>query len=148
MKLGEALGASLSGGQVIELVADLGGGKTTFTQGLVKGLGSKDIVSSPTFTLKKVYQSGKLRIFHYDFYRLSEPGILRDELSESIGDKNAITIIEWADIVSGVLPTDRITIELKPTANDPDEREVIIRYPEQFGEVIRKLETERQEVEP
>jgi len=64
--------------EIIELRSDLGGGKTTFTQGLAAGAGSKDAVSSPTFTLKKIYRAGELHIYHYDFYRLNEPGILKD----------------------------------------------------------------------
>jgi tRNA threonylcarbamoyladenosine biosynthesis protein TsaE len=147
--LGEILGANLSGGELIELHADLGGGKTTLTQGIASGLGSKDIVSSPTFTLSKIYKCrGGIEIHHFDFYRLTEPGVLKDQLAESLSSKNVVTIIEWSDIVADVLPEDRLNIELAPRPLDPDERQVTIRYPEGKADLIRKIETDWKEVRP
>lgn len=128
-------------GCVIELRADLGGGKTTFVRGLARGLGSKDIVASPTFTLNKIYEGKKSQIHHYDFYRLSEAGIMSDELTESLQDPRAITVVEWSDVVQHVLPKDRLVVEFKTTANDSQEREIIISYPEAKTAIIRKLET-------
>jgi tRNA threonylcarbamoyladenosine biosynthesis protein TsaE len=91
LRLGEALGSRLKSPLVIELRSDLGGGKTTLTQGLAHGLGSKDVVSSPTFTLSKIYKcAGGVEIHHFDFYRLSEAGVLRDQLDESLKDEKAI----------------------------------------------------------
>src|SRR3989344_4647612 len=82
-RLGRLLGKLLKKPEVIELRADLGGGKTTFVRGLVKGFGSQDVVTSPTFTLNKVYQGRDgQQIHHFDFYRLSEPGIVADQLAE------------------------------------------------------------------
>jgi len=147
-RLGELLGSKLAGGEVIELRSDLGGGKTTFVKGLAKGAGSNDQVASPTFTLKRVYKTPKFQIFHYDFYRLSEPGILHEELAESIGDKRAVTVIEWSDIVKDVLPAGRLSIEFTPTANDPDERQVSTQYSENFQGIIREIETQWQESRP
>jgi len=148
-RLGALLGSKLTGGEVIELVSDLGGGKTTFTQGLARGLGSRDNVVSPTFTLNKIYKGrGGLEIHHYDFYRLNDPGILKDELSESIGDPKTITVIEWSDIVKHVLPDGRISIEFKPTPNDADERQIIIKYAEKYANVVRELEIEWEDTRP
>src|SRR5260221_5452139 len=92
-RLGQLLGQFLKNPESIELRADLGGGKATFVRGLAKGLGSKDTVTSPTFTLSKIYKAknGK-QIHHYDFYRLNEAGIMRDELAESLQSQNAITV--------------------------------------------------------
>lgn len=154
MLLGELLGSKLVGGEVIELASDLGGGKTTFVQGLARGLGSPDIVSSPTFTLKKIYTAYRpeavqeIRIYHYDFYRLSDPGILRDELAEAIEDKKAITVVEWSDIVQDVLPPDRISIKFDPTRNDPDERLITISYPSSFAGGIKAAQTGWEGIEP
>lgn len=100
----------LKGGEVIELVSDLGGGKTTFTRGLVRGLGSEDKVASPTFTISKVYDAGSKQVHHFDFYRLQEPGIIADELAEVVGDPSMITVVEWADVVKHVLPDDHLTV--------------------------------------
>jgi tRNA threonylcarbamoyladenosine biosynthesis protein TsaE len=117
-KLGERLGSLLRGGEVIELVSDLGGGKTTLVRGIAKGFGSTDKVASPTFTVSKEYHSGNMRIVHYDFYRLQDPGLLEFELAESLQDPQAVTIIEWADIVHDVLPKDRITIRISSTGEN------------------------------
>lgn len=147
--LGEILGANLTGGEVLALRSDLGGGKTTLTQGLARGLKSQDTVSSPTFTLNKIYKGRDgLEIHHYDFYRLDEPGIMRDELAESLNDPKVITVIEWGDIVEEVLPGNVISVELKPTANDPDERQITISYPENKSNLIHAVETAWKEVRP
>lgn len=142
------LGRSLRGGEIIELRSDLGGGKTTFVRGLVRGAGSKGHVSSPTFTLNRVYQTKDFAIYHYDFYRLDDPGILADQLAESVSDDKAVSIIEWADIVKDVLPNERLTIKLEQTAANPDERLITIEYPQANRAMIVKLETEWQDSRP
>ena len=115
--IGEQLGKKLKGGEVIELMSDLGGGKTTLVRGIAKGFGSTDKVASPTFTVNKEYVSGHKRIVHYDFYRLQDAGLLEFELAESLQDPDAVTIIEWADIVHDILPKDRITIRITNTGD-------------------------------
>ncbi len=110
--LGANIGARLRGGETIELVSDLGGGKTTFTRGLVRGAGSTDRVASPTFTISKEYSTASFTIEHFDFYRLAEAGIVADELAEFVGDPAYVTIVEWGDIVQDVLPGERVTVKL------------------------------------
>jgi tRNA threonylcarbamoyladenosine biosynthesis protein TsaE len=112
-RLGERLGKALRGGEVIELVSDLGGGKTTLTRGLARGAGSPDKVASPTFTISKVYVAKKFEMHHFDFYRLAEPGLLADELAEVAGDPQIVVVVEWADVVQHVLPAKRLTISIK-----------------------------------
>jgi len=107
----------LKGGEVIELVSDLGGGKTTFVRGLVRGLGSEDKVASPTFTISKLYKKDKLEVHHFDFYRLQEAGIVADELAEIAGDPLTVTVIEWGGAVQHVLPEERMTVTI---ALNPD----------------------------
>lgn len=125
--LGYKLGTALRGGEVIELVSDLGGGKTTFTRGLVAGLGSTDVVASPTFTISKVYKAGKLEVHHFDFYRLSEAGIVADELAEIVGDPQIIIVVEWAAVVQHVLPDERLQVTITQT---PDgDRQFTLRAP-------------------
>jgi tRNA threonylcarbamoyladenosine biosynthesis protein TsaE len=147
-RLGELLGSCLKGGEVIELRSDLGGGKTTFVRGLVRGTGSHDNVASPTFTLNRVYHAEEFTIYHYDFYRLDDPGVLADQLAESVNDSKAVTVVEWAGIVKNVLPENRLSIDLKPTASSPDERQITITYTSQKQELITKLETQWQESRP
>lgn len=121
-ELGKHFGKSLRGGEVIEFVGDLGAGKTSFMRGLAEGIGSDDNVSSPTFTISNQY-SGRdgLSIYHYDFYRLQDPGLIAEDLAEAIQDPKAIVCVEWAESVRGVLPEDRITIQI--TTLDEDSRE-------------------------
>ena len=107
------LAVNLTGGEVIELKSDLGGGKTTFTKGLVKALGSTDHVTSPTFTVSKEYNSSKFRILHFDFYRLNDAMYVAEALAEAALDTKTICIIEWGNIVDNVLPKDRIIISLQ-----------------------------------
>jgi tRNA threonylcarbamoyladenosine biosynthesis protein TsaE len=141
------LGSRLSGGEVLELRSDLGGGKTTFTRGLVKGAGSPERVASPTFTLSRYYKTPKFPIYHFDFYRLDEPGILKDQLAEALGGKNVV-VVEWARIVDDVLPANRLTIEFKAKADGPEERTIAITYLEKQRQLITKLEAAWPEVEP
>ena len=141
------LGSRLRGGEVIELRSDLGGGKTTFTRGLVRGAGSRDRVSSPTFTLNRIYKTKNFEIHHFDFYRLSEPGILAEQLSEAMNDSQVI-VVEWASIVEDLLPDNHLTIHFGPTATNPDERLIDITYTEQYRQLITEVEAAWPEVEP
>jgi tRNA threonylcarbamoyladenosine biosynthesis protein TsaE len=133
--LAEKIGQALKGGEVIELVSDLGGGKTTFVRGLARGFGSRDRVASPTFTVSRVYESERrrsgevngmvnpnnsarpLEMHHFDFYRLHEPGIIAEELAEIQGDPDIVVVVEWAAIVQNVLPVRRLTVTIEQTAN-------------------------------
>ncbi len=111
---GAAIGARCIGGEVIELVGDVGAGKTTLAKGIATGLSVEEDVQSPSFTISRVYEArDNLRMVHYDFYRLTDAGIMRDELSETMSDPQNITIIEWSGIVDGVLPIDRVTINIQ-----------------------------------
>jgi tRNA threonylcarbamoyladenosine biosynthesis protein TsaE len=117
--LGESLGRLLCGGEVIELVGDVGSGKTTFVKGLAVGLGIDDYVQSPSFTISRVYQGrDDLNLTHYDFYRLNDAGIMANDLSEGLGDPKVITVIEWGGVVNGVLPDDRLTVNITSTGEN------------------------------
>lgn len=103
---------------MIELISDLGGGKTTFVQGLAAGLGYDGPVTSPTFTLSNEYQLGSgLALHHYDLYRLSEGGVLGDELAEDLSDDKVITVIEWPAVAGARLPEDRLTVAIEVTGD-------------------------------
>jgi tRNA threonylcarbamoyladenosine biosynthesis protein TsaE len=118
LEIAAAVGSKLRGAEVIELVSDLGGGKTTFVKGLAKGMGSLDEVRSPSFTLSNEYFAGALRLYHFDFYRLSEPGIMRQELAEAVADLSAVVVVEWPEIVEDVLPPARLVIRIKVTGEN------------------------------
>ncbi len=125
----------MRGGEVIELVSDLGGGKTTFVRGLAEGLGSTDMVRSPSFTVANRYEAGQLTLHHLDFYRLAEPGIMRDELAEILEDKTAVVAVEWGDIVEDVLPAQRLMIRIE--TNGESGREFIFRYPDNLKYLVQ-----------
>jgi tRNA threonylcarbamoyladenosine biosynthesis protein TsaE len=147
-RIGEILAGILKAPEIIELRADLGGGKTTFTKGFVRGFGSNDKVGSPTFTLNKIYKAKAGEIHHFDFYRLEEPGVVAEQLDESLHNEKVITIVEWADIVAGVLPQERMTIEFKPVADNEDERVVTFEVPQSKMKIIEELRTKLTEIEP
>lgn len=135
--LGRNFGANLRGGEVVELISDLGGGKTSLTRGIAAGFGSPDKVASPSFTLSKEYIAGDKRIAHFDFYRLHEAGIMKDEIAELVNDPQVVTIVEWADVVADVLPDSRITITI--TYVDENERAITCRVPEEFEYLLERI---------
>lgn len=111
---------------VIELIGDVGSGKTTFTRGLATGLSITTPITSPSFTISKSYPlpNGKGFLIHYDFYRLSDPGLMYDDLRENLQNPNNIIILEWSESVANILPKDHIKITISYT---PDNyREVTI----------------------
>lgn len=113
----------LKGNEVIELIGDVGAGKTTFTKGLAEGLGINETIQSPTFTISREYSFGqKQRLVHYDFYRLNQAGIMREELAETVNDPNALVVVEWADVTADVLPKNRVTVRLENVADDENSR--------------------------
>ena len=101
---GEEIGGQISEGMVLELIGDVGAGKTTFTKGLAKGLGISETVQSPTFTISRVYEGGKLTLSHYDFYRLNDYGIMEMELAENLSNPKNVTVVEWAGDLAEILP--------------------------------------------
>ena len=122
-KLGEEIAHKLKGGETIELIGDVGAGKTTLVHGLSRGLGLKDAIQSPTFTISREYtREDGLVLKHYDFYRLDNPGIMADEIREASNDPHSIVIVEWASSVSEVLPSHRVVINIKSDPKDPDGR--------------------------
>lgn len=116
LALGNALGAALQGGETIELISDLGGGKTALAKGIAAGMGSADTVQSPTFTVSRVYRGkNKRELHHFDFYRLSDPGVMAGELADVLGDDKVVVLVEWGGIVEAILPQDTLRIAITVT---------------------------------
>ena len=127
--LGETIGKSLKGGEIIELSSDLGGGKTTFVKGLARGLGVHGGVSSPTFVVSKIYSGTELELHHYDFYRLGELGIMSEEIQEVIENTNNVTAVEWGEKAHTLFPPGRlIQIEIK-LSDDENVRDIVLTLP-------------------
>ena len=128
---GARFAKNLRGGEIIELIGDVGAGKTTFVKGLAQGLKITDDVQSPSFTLSRIYAArDDLTLSHYDFYRLADAGIMSLEIAESVDDARNITVVEWGESVREVLPRSRIVIRINYL---PDVgREVVMEIPEKF----------------
>ena len=120
------LNSSRNSATVIELVGDVGTGKTTFTRGLATGLGITTPVTSPSFTISKSYAlpANNGYLIHYDFYRLPDPGLMLDDLQENLKNPRNIIIIEWGESISSILPKNHITISIK--YNDDGSRKVTL----------------------
>ena len=134
-KLAYRLGQLVSAGTLITLSGDLGAGKTTFTQGLAKGLGIEKKVTSPTFTIMKEYK-GRLPLYHIDAYRLEN--ITQDLGFEEYIDSDGVCVIEWANFIDYVLPEELLNEEF--TINDDDSRTLEFKsYGRKYEEVINGL---------
>ena len=100
----------------LELIGDVGAGKTTFIKGLARGLKSLDQVTSPSFTINNRYDLGQGQVLaHYDFYRLGEAGVLMQELAEDLADHQTAVAMEWAQPVREILPNKRVVVTINYT---------------------------------
>lgn len=114
-RFAERLATFLQPADLLALEGDLGAGKTTFTQGLARGLGVRSVVNSPTFTIIKEYQ-GSLPLYHMDVYRVGD-----DVESLGLDDYffgEGICVVEWASLIEDVLPPERLTIFLRRSGED------------------------------
>lgn len=111
--LGKKLGEQAKLGDVYALYGELGVGKTVFTQGFAAGLGIKDQVNSPTFTIVQIYENGRLPFYHFDVYRISDLEEMDEIGYEDYFYGSGVTLIEWASLIQELLPknTKMITIE-------------------------------------
>ena len=111
--LGQKLGEQAKAGQIYTLNGDLGVGKTVFTQGIARGLGITEAVSSPTFTIVQVYDEGRLPFYHFDVYRIGDVEEMDEIGFEDYVYGDGVSLIEWANLIDEILPANRteITIE-------------------------------------
>lgn len=121
LKIATKLGTIVKPGDVILLEGDLGAGKTTFTQGLAKGLEVKRHVNSPTFTIIKEY-IGRIPLYHMDVYRLEDQD--EDLGFDEYFDGDGVTVVEWPSMITDFLPNEYLKISLFHKGNN--EREMII----------------------
>ncbi|MCR4688828.1 MAG: tRNA (adenosine(37)-N6)-threonylcarbamoyltransferase complex ATPase subunit type 1 TsaE [Saccharofermentans sp.] len=102
-RFGQKLASSLKEGDIIAMDGDLGAGKTCMTRGIARGLGVTSHVSSPTFTIVNEYEGGRLRMFHFDTYRLEgEDDFIASGLDEYFG--KGVCVIEWSEVIASLLP--------------------------------------------
>lgn len=101
---GYGLGEKAKSGQVFTLIGDLGAGKTVFTKGLAAGLGVKEQVSSPTFTIVQIYEEGRLPFYHFDVYRIGDVEEMDEIGYEDYIYGDGVSLIEWANLIEEILP--------------------------------------------
>ena len=121
--VGAALAARLTPGAVIAYRGDLGAGKTAFTRGLAKGLGVKENVTSPTFTIVNEYLSGKMPLFHFDMYRLGSEDELFDIGWEDYLERGGVCAVEWSENVWGAME-DAIVVTISRLGEDTRKIEI------------------------
>ncbi len=113
LDLGKNIGKLCNPGDIICVIGDLGAGKTHLTKGIAMGLDVKDHITSPTFTIVNEYDSGRLKLYHFDVYRVNDP----DEIYEIGFDEyifsNGVSIIEWANYIESLIPEEHLRITLQ-----------------------------------
>lgn len=112
-ELGARLAAHLRAGDVLALQGDLGAGKTNFVQGLARGLGITEDVTSPTFILANEYYTGRVPLFHVDVYRVENADEAAGFGLDDYLNGNGVTVVEWAERVRAALPHDVLWVELE-----------------------------------
>lgn len=120
--LGEAVASLLRAGDVVVLAGDLGAGKTALAQGIGRGLGVEEHLASPSFVIVREYE-GRLPLSHVDVYRLDHVQELHDLGFEEVVDDGRVTVVEWGDRVTPLLPESRLEVFLRAGAGR-DEREI------------------------
>ena len=112
-EFGKRLGESANAGQVYTLIGDLGVGKTVFTQGLAKGLGIDEPISSPTFTIVQVYEESRLPLYHFDVYRIGDVEEMEEIGYEDYFYGDGVSLIEWANLIEEILPEKYTEIKIE-----------------------------------
>jgi len=112
-ELGRELGQKAQPGDVYTLIGDLGVGKTVLTQGIAKGLGITEPVSSPTFTIVQEYEEGRLPFYHFDVYRIGDVEEMDEVGYEDYVYGDGLTMIEWANLIEEILPDKRKEIRIE-----------------------------------
>ncbi len=119
-RLGFQMAEKAAPGDVIALLGDLGVGKTVFTKGFAAGLGIQEDISSPTFTILQLYEEGRLPLYHFDVYRISDPEEMMEVGWDDYVYGNGVCLIEWANLIEDLMEEipdgklKRVTIEKNP----------------------------------
>jgi tRNA threonylcarbamoyladenosine biosynthesis protein TsaE len=128
--IGEAIAPLLRSHDVVVLTGELGAGKTTFVQGVARGLGAEEHVASPTFTLVREYVSGRIPVAHVDVYRLERQQDVVDLALDELEDGEAVLLVEWGDAVEDLLADERLRVELtmEDVHDDQEPRRILVSY--------------------
>ncbi len=124
-KLGMEIADKFQGGEIICLEGDLGAGKTTFSQGLLQGLGAEGPYTSPTFVVMKEYKTKSRNVYHIDAYRINKEDVLELGWEELVADKSNVIILEWPEKIKKIIPENSLWIKFRHL--DKNKREIIYR---------------------
>lgn len=143
IRLAKKLAEHLKPRMTILLEGQLGAGKTTFSKGIGAGLGVKRVIKSPSYTIIREYQEGRLPFYHIDLYRLEE-GEAGDLGLEEYFDGDGVTVVEWASVAPEELPSDRLEIKITTFLDDLDKRSIEIQaIGQQYKDIVEQLATEQ-----
>lgn len=131
-ELGIKLGKILNSGDVVCLTGDLGTGKTHISKGIANGLGITDHITSPTFTIVNEYDSGRLKLFHFDVYRVCDPDEIYAIGFDDYIFSDGVSLIEWANYIEEILPSDYLHIHIEKDLSQGEDYRKIIFTP--YGE--------------
>ena len=138
--LGKKIGQQAKPGDVYTLIGDLGVGKTVFTQGIAEGLGIREPICSPTFTIVQVYEEGRMPFYHFDVYRIGDIEEMDEIGYEDYFYGNGLCMIEWANLIEEILPEKRHDISIeKDLEKGFDYRKIIIRIGLKFHRCHRSF---------
>lgn len=115
--LGFNLGKALNSGDIICLTGELGTGKTHITKGIAKGLNIDEHITSPTFTIVNEYDTGRLKLFHFDVYRVNDPDEIYAIGFDDYIFSDGVSIIEWANYIEEILPKEYVHIKIEKDLN-------------------------------
>ena len=114
--LGERIGKEARAGDICTLAGDLGAGKTVFAKGVAAGLGVREHVSSPTFTILQEYRDGRLPLYHFDVYRIEDPEEMYEVGLADYLHGDGVCLIEWAERIAELLPEETIRVTIRRDA--------------------------------
>ena len=139
-KLGLSLGKLVNSGDIICLTGDLGTGKTHITKGIAKGLGIDEMITSPTFNIVNEYTTGRLKLNHFDVYRVSDPDEIYAIGFDDYIFSDAVSIIEWANYIEEILPRDFLHINIsKDLSKNENYRNITLKSYGKKYNYIREL---------
>lgn len=118
--IGKELGEKAHMGDIYCLKGELGAGKTVFTKGFAEGLGIKEHITSPTFTIVNEYSDGRLPFYHFDVYRIGSPDEMYDIGCDEYLFGNGVCLIEWAELIEEILPENAVWITIDKDLSKED----------------------------
>lgn len=150
--LGAALGACLRPGDVVLLMGEMGAGKSVLTRAAARGMGVQGPVPSPTFTILNIHEGARMKLYHFDLYRLEgEDALYELGLDEFIPPTDGAAMIEWPQMAEGAMPADALAVTMR-YALDGEAREAELTPCGAFekarlDEALRRMKTMEDEHE-